>query len=237
MVRRNAGLLAMTLLLTGAGIRQPTLSEQEKAFAQERREMVADQIQRRGVADKRVLEAMRAVPRHLFVPRDLQRMAAMDTPLPIGQGRTISQPYLVALMTEMAEISPGEKVLEVGTGSGYQAAVLSELTDKVFTLEILPDLAAGAQRRLQAMGFRQIQVRTGDGTLGWPEEAPFDAILVTAAPEEVPQPLLDQLAEGGVLVAPVGSAGAQHLRRFRKTGGEIKEEETIPVSFVPRVHG
>ena len=226
---------AAVLLLTGAGNR-PRISPEEKMFAEERKEMVTDQILRRGVTDKRVLEAMRAVPRHLFVSRELQNMAYMDTPLPIGEGQTISQPYIVALMTEMAEISPGEKVLEIGTGSGYQAAVLTEMTDQVFTIEILPRLAAQAERRLQAMGYTQVHVRTGDGYLGWPEEAPFDAILVTAAPEEVPEALLAQLAEGGVLVAPIGERGLQQLRRIRKKEGKITEdEEQIPVSFVPMV--
>jgi len=198
--------------------------------------MVRDQIRHRGVADQRVLSAMETVPRHLFVPWEMQRMAYMDTPLPIGQQQTISQPYIVALMTELAEVSDGEKVLEIGTGSGYQAAVLAELTDKVFTIEILPELAAQAERRLKAMGYTQVRVRTGDGYLGWPEEQPFDAILVTAAPEELPQALLDQLAEGGVLVAPIGERGYQQLRCIRRESGKIiEDEETIPVSFVPMI--
>ena len=235
---KRLGILAAVFLLTGAGIRPPSPAEEEKEFERQRKEMVADQIRRRGVEDERVLAAMQEVPRHLFVPREMQQMAYMDTPLPIGQGQTISQPYVVAVMTELAQIRPGEKVLEIGTGSGYQAAVLAGLTDKVFTVEVLPSLAAGAENRLKTMGYTQVHVRAGDGALGWPEEAPFDAILVTAAPEQVPQPLLDQLAEGGVLVAPVGPAGGyQRLRRIRKTGGKIEEEENIPVSFVPMVSG
>ncbi len=236
-LRTIAVVLWTIAALTGAGNR-PRISPEEKEFAEQRREMVAAEIERRGVEDKQVLQAMRAVPRHLFVPRDLQQMAYMDAPLPIGEGQTISQPYIVALMTEMAEIAPGEKVLEIGTGSGYQAAVLAELTDKVFTIEILPKLAVQAEHRLQALGYAQVHLRTGDGALGWPEEAPFDAILVTAAPEQIPQPLLDQLAEGGVLVAPTGQIGTQQLRRIRRKNGKITEdEEAIPVSFVPMVHG
>lgn len=228
---------AVVFLLAGAGNR-PRPTEEQKEFARERQEMVFHQIQRRGIMDKRVLEAMGAVPRHLFVPQKLQQMAYMDGPLPIGQQQTISQPYIVALMTELAEVSDGEKVLEIGTGSGYQAAVLAQLTDKVFTIEILPELAAQAQHRLKAMGYDQVRGRTGDGYLGWPEEAPFDAILVTAAPEEVPQPLTDQLAEGGLLVMPLGPRGGyQQLICIRKTEGKLERETVTAVSFVPLVRG
>lgn len=199
--------------------------------------MVREQIQARGVRDRRVLAAMRKVPRHRFVSREFQNMASMDTPLPIGQAQTISQPYIVALMTELAEVAPGEKVLEVGTGSGYQAAVLAELTSRVYTIEILPALAARAKATLEALGYTQVQTRVGDGYLGWPEAAPFDAILVTAAPEHVPEPLVDQLAEGGILVIPVGpKGGAQELQRFRKKNGALVAEKLIPVSFVPLIH-
>ena len=205
---------------------------------EERTEMVLHQVERRGVTDPRVLDALRAVPRHLFVPLKLQRMAYMDGPLPIGGGQTISQPYIVGLMTQLAEVQPGDKVLEVGTGSGYQAAVLAELTDRVFSIEIIPELAEQARHRLKAMGYTQVQVRTGDGWLGWPEEAPFDAILVTAAPEEIPQPLADQLAEGGVLVMPLGpSGGYQQLICARKKGGKLEQETVTSVSFVPLVRG
>ena len=227
---------AVILLLTGAG-RQPSLSPEEERFARERREMVAEQVRARGVEDLRVLAAMRKVPRHRFVPTQMRGMAYMDAPLPIVEGQTISQPYIVALMTELAEISPGEKVLEVGTGSGYQAAVLAELTDKVYTIEILPNLAMRAQKKLEELGYTQVLVRVGDGYLGWPEEAPFDAIVVTAAPDHVPQPLIDQLAEGGVLVVPIGpSGGFQELFKIRKKDGRVEKERSIPVSFVPLVH-
>lgn len=234
---RGLRILAMAILLSGAGIR-PHWTEEERGFLEDRQEMVTHQIERRGVTDRRVLKAMRAVPRHLFVPIELQRMAAMDSPLPIGGGQTISQPYIVGLMTQLAEVGEGEKVLEIGTGSGYQAAVLAELTDQVFTIEILPELAAQAANRLRSLGYDQIRLRTGDGYAGWPEEAPFDAILVTAAPEKVPQPLTDQLAEGGVLVIPLGPRGGyQHLIRIRKTEGKLEQETVTAVSFVPMVRG
>ncbi len=203
-----------------------------------RKEMVAEQVRRRGVTDKRVLKAMETVPRELFVPRQVRNMALMDAPLPIGGGQTISQPYIVGLMTQLAEVGPEDKVLEIGTGSGYQAAVLAELTDKVFTLEILPELAAQAENRLKSLGYDQIRLRTGDGTAGWPEEAPFDAILVTAAPEKVPQPLTDQLAEGGVLVMPLGPrSGYQELICIRKKEGKLEQETVTSVSFVPLIRG
>ena len=234
----RAMLLVITFLLAGAGNRPPASSEEQKEFERERQDMVFHQIQRRGIMDKRVLSAMAAVPRHLFVPLKLQQMAYMDGPLPIGYQQTISQPYIVALMTELAEVGDGEKVLEIGTGSGYQAAVLAELTDKVFTVEILPELSAQAEHRLKAMGYTQVRTRIGDGYLGWPEEAPFDAILVTAAPKEVPQPLTDQLAEGGVLVMPLGpSSGYQQLICVRKTEGKLKRETVTAVSFVPLIRG
>jgi protein-L-isoaspartate(D-aspartate) O-methyltransferase len=205
---------------------------------EDREEMVTHLIERRGVTDLRVLKAMQAVPRHLFVPLKLQRMAYMDGPLPIGGGQTISQPYIVGLMTQLAEVGPEDKVLEIGTGSGYQAAVLAELTDKVFTIEILPELVAQAANRLKSLGYTQVRLRTGDGYAGWPEEAPFDAILVTAAPEKVPQPLTDQLAEGGVLVMPLGpSGGYQELICIRKKEGKLEQETVTSVSFVPLIRG
>ncbi len=214
----------------------PVLAEEDRSSIQ-RQAMVAEQIEARGVKDPRVLAAMRSVPRHEFVPAGIRGMAYSDRPLPIGQGQTISQPYIVALMTELAEVESGEKVLEIGTGSGYQAAVLGQLTDAVYTIEILPPLAARAKQTLERLGVTQIRARVGDGYLGWPEQAPFDAILVTAAPDHIPQPLLDQLAEGGVLVIPVGQqGGAQELLRLRKTGGKLTTEPVIPVSFVPLIH-
>ncbi|MBI3317789.1 MAG: protein-L-isoaspartate(D-aspartate) O-methyltransferase [Candidatus Omnitrophica bacterium] len=230
-LRKRAALIAaLAFFLAQSG---SALSEE---FSQQREAMVSRQIQGRGVQDPRVLAAMRKVPRHLFVPEPLRGLAYGDSPLPIGEGQTISQPYIVALMTELCEISAGEKVLEIGTGSGYQAAVLAELTDRVFTIEILPGLAASAAAVFKKLGTLGVKTKVGDGYLGWPEEAPFDAVLVTAAPEEIPRPLVDQLNDGGVLVIPVGPAGgAQELRRLRKKGGRLLEEKIIPVAFVPLI--
>ncbi|MBW1991176.1 MAG: protein-L-isoaspartate(D-aspartate) O-methyltransferase [Deltaproteobacteria bacterium] len=206
------------------------------SFAESRRRMVQNQLQARDITDPRVLAAMGKVPRHRFVPAYLAPMAYSDQALPIGQGQTISQPYIVALMTQWAEVRPGDKVLEVGTGSGYQAAVLAELTDRVFTIELLPELARAAEARLKELGYHQVQVRIGDGYQGWPEEAPFDAILVTATAPEVPPSLAVQLKEGGRLVIPVGRPGfVQQLIRYRKVAGQLREEARLPVMFVPLV--
>ena len=226
-------------LVLGAAAPTPGLSQGQKAspdFAAARRDMVAHQLQDRGITDPRVLAALGRVPRQRFVPANLAPLAYGDFPLPIGQGQTISQPYIVALMSQWAELRPGEKVLEVGTGSGYQAAVLAELTEQVFSLEIKPELARAARALLAELGYARVQVRTGDGYLGWPEAAPFDAILVTAAASTVPPALSLQLKEGGRLVIPLGEPGGeQTLVRLRKVKGELKEEERLPVRFVPLV--
>jgi protein-L-isoaspartate(D-aspartate) O-methyltransferase len=179
-----------------------------------------------------VLTAMLKVERHLFVPRDLQSQAYQDHPLPIGEGQTISQPYIVALMTELLDFTGGEKVLEIGTGSGYQAAILAELVKEVYTIEIVESLASSARKKLDELGYRNIQVRAGDGYKGWPDAAPFDAVIVTAAPDHIPQPLIDQLKEGGRLVIPVG-AGFQTLKRIVKREGKVVTQDIIPVMFVP----
>lgn len=205
------------------------------SFEESRRRMVETQLKGRDITDPRVLAAMGKVPRHRFVPAYLAPLAYSDQPLPIGQGQTISQPYIVALMSQWAEVAPGDKVLEVGTGSGYQAAVLAELTDRVFTVELLPALAEAAKVRLKELGYRQVQVKIGDGYQGWPEAAPFDAILVTATAPEVPPALAAQLKEGGRLVIPVGRGWVQQLIRFRKVAGELREEARLPVQFVPLV--
>ena len=186
----------------------------------------------RGVRDPRVLDALRRVERHRFVPERLRELAYQDHPLAIGHDQTISQPYIVALMTEEARVRPGARVLEIGTGSGYQAAVLSLLAGHVYSIEIVPELAARARAVFDAHGYTTITLREGDGYRGWPEQAPFDAILVTAAPPEIPQPLLDQLAVGGRLVAPVGE-GVQELVVVERTATGLQRRPVIPVRFVP----
>ena len=196
--------------------------------------MVERQLVPRRISDPRVLDAMRAVPRHVFVPTALAASAYADTPLPIGMRQTISQPYIVAYMTEAAAIRPGARVLEIGTGSGYQAAVAAEIAGRVFTIEIVPELAEVARDRLAALGYDNVEVRAGDGYRGWPEEAPFDAILVTAAPDHVPPALVEQLAEGARLVIPVGPDGAlQAMTIVTRAAGGAVTEETFPVRFVP----
>ncbi|MDD1634051.1 MAG: protein-L-isoaspartate(D-aspartate) O-methyltransferase [Methanomicrobiales archaeon] len=197
--------------------------------------MVEYQIAARGVRDPRVLAAMREVPRHLFIP-DAQRSAAyQDRPLPIGSGQTISQPYIVALMTELLEPSPGDTVLEIGAGSGYQAAILGKLVSQVITIERLPEIAAAARERLQRLEITNVEVEVGDGTMGYPLKAPYQGILVTAATPEIPAPLLDQLADGGRLVAPAGGRDVQELVRFRKQGGQLVREYHGAVCFVPLI--
>jgi len=209
----------------------------QDAFRQARLAMVADQVAARGVKDPRVLDAMRAVPRHEFVPLTLRDDAYVDSPLPIGHGQTISQPYIVALMTELARPSPADRVLEVGTGSGYQAAVISRLVSRVFTVELVDPLAQSASAVLRRLGYANVTVRSGDGYLGWPEEAPFDIILVTAAPEEVPAALVAQLKPGGRLIVPVGRVwDVQDLQLIEKdAGGKVRTRSVIPVRFVPMV--
>lgn len=198
----------------------------------ERRRMVDEQLRARGIRDARVLDVMRTVPRHLFVPEPQRALAYSDSPLPIGSDQTISQPYIVAFMTEELKVEPGHRVLEVGTGSGYQAAVLGLLAKEVYTIEIVSPLAKRARETLDSLGFRNIQVRTGNGYLGWPEHAPYDRIIVTAAPEEVPPVLIQQLKIGGLMAIPVGTA-IQELRILRRTATGTRTLRTLPVRFVP----
>ncbi len=197
-----------------------------------RQKMVEIQIKSRGIKDERVLAAMLKVERHRFVPKSYEAQAYSDQPLPIGEGQTISQPYIVALMTELLELKGGEKVLEVGTGSGYQAAILAELAKEVYTIEIIESLAESAKKLLLELGYQNIRVKAGDGYLGWPEEAPFDAIIVTCAPDHIPKPLLEQLKEGGRLVVPVGTY-SQELKKIVKKSGKMETMDVIPVIFVP----
>jgi protein-L-isoaspartate(D-aspartate) O-methyltransferase len=208
-------------------------------YQAERERMVRDQIEARGISRPDVLRVMRSTPRHLFVPELLGPQAYQDRPVPIGSGQTISQPYIVALMTELLEPSKQQKVLEIGTGSGYQAAVLAALAGRLFTIEIVPDLAQSATALLKTLGAGNVTVRCGDGYQGWIEEAPFDRIILTAAPPEIPQALVDQLKPGGKMVAPVGgSPFAQSLVVVDKLAdGSVRKRSVIPVAFVPMVRG
>jgi protein-L-isoaspartate(D-aspartate) O-methyltransferase len=227
------------ILADGTGIQSTPITSVTPAmptedFMVERLELVANTIESRGVKDLDVLRAMRTVPRHEFVPEDLLAYAYEDHPLPIGYGQTISQPYVVAWMTELVELKPGEKVLEIGTGSGYQAAVLAELGFvEVYSIEIIPDLATRAEAALSRLGYK-VMVKQGDGYFGWEEVAPFDAIIVTAAPDHLPSPLVAQLVEGGRLVIPIGPPGGyQSLWKFIKENGEVKAYNMGGVAFVP----
>jgi len=208
--------------------------EEEDEFSRRRESMVHSQIEVRGVKDSKVLEAMRSVPRHEFVPPEYREYSYTDQPLPIGYGQTISQPYIVALMTQLLEIEEGDKVLEVGTGSGYQAAILAEMTDQVYSVEIIPELAESAAERLKRLGYAQVRTANLDGYYGWEEHAPYDGIIVTCAPDHVPPPLLQQLKDGGRLVIPVGPPGAyQTLWLVKREGDEFRYENWGGVAFVP----
>jgi protein-L-isoaspartate(D-aspartate) O-methyltransferase len=240
MARLLVGFVLGFLLLTSPACTGESYSElagapqrSEEEFAAERRNLV-ELLKSQGITKKTVLDALLKVPRHKFVPASHRRLAYQNRALPIGHEQTISQPFIVGYMTEAAEIATGEKVLEIGTGSGYQAAVLAELAKEVYTIEIIPVLADTARNLLREMGYKNVQVKTGNGYLGWPEHAPFDAIVVTAAPDEVPQALVDQLAVGGTMVVPVGSQSQQMTIITRSESGVV-ERRTIPVAFVPMV--
>jgi len=256
MARFRFGLLVFCLTFPflnyfpGAGSRQGALSSggipvEHPAFSerQSERNAMVDHLVRvyrdEPVQDEKVLRALRRVPRHIFVPSNLARRAYDDTPLPIGLGQTISQPYIVALMTQLLELKPDSKVLEIGTGSGYQAAVLAEITPEVWTIEIYKKLAKSASERLRRLGYSTVEVKTGDGYFGWPEHSPFDAIIVTAAANEIPPPLLKQLAPGGRMVIPVGAAFARQtlvlVEKDRK--GKVRTRNILPVRFVPLLRG
>jgi protein-L-isoaspartate(D-aspartate) O-methyltransferase len=213
--------------------------EKKRSFSDERERMVQEQLRARRIHDERVLEAFRSVPRHRFVPEDMHHLAYADAPLPIGQRQTISQPYIVALMTELLELEGDERVLEIGTGSGYQAAILAELAAEIFSVERIPELAERARARLEELGYTNVTVVHRDGTLGLPEHGPYQGIVVTAAAPGVPGPLKAQLAEAGQLVLPVGGREGQVLERWQRQGGQFQSERIAPVAFVPLVgdHG
>jgi protein-L-isoaspartate(D-aspartate) O-methyltransferase len=219
------------LLLLGAGCKPAQISARE--FGVERERMVKKQIAMRGVTDERVLRAMRKVPREQFVPEEMRGLSYSDGPLPIGYDQTISQPFVVAFMTEKLGLRPTDRVLEIGTGSGYQAAILAELAAKVYTIEIVEPLGKRAEETLQRLGYKNVQVKIGDGYQGWQENAPFDAVIVTCAPEHVPRPLVEQIKEGGRIVIPVGPAGDQTLYLLEKKNGRLEQRNVLPVSFVP----
>ncbi len=206
-------------------------------FTTQRKDMVRNQLKTRQIVDKATLNAMLAVPRHVFVPNNAQKHAYDDRPLSIGKGQTISQPYIVAFMTQELRLKPEHKVLEIGTGSGYQAAVLAEIVKEVFTIEIIESLGQMAKRRLEKLGYQNVKIRLGDGYHGWKEEAPFDAIIVTAGIKSIPEPLLDQLAEGGRMIIPAGPEAAMQLLLVTKINGKIKTKKRLPVRFVPFIRG
>ena len=218
--------------MLGAAPRPEPTEARRARSARERDRMVEEQLVRRGIADKQVLEAMRKVPREEFLGEALQDRAYGDHPLPIGEGQTISQPYMVALMTSLLDLTGGEKVLEIGTGSGYQTAVLAELSRRVCTIERIPSLAARARATLERLGYTNVWVRVANGTLGWPDEAPFDRILVTAAAPAAPQPLFDQLAEGGRMVIPIGNTASQTLTIVEKINGAMRTRSDTGCVFV-----
>ncbi len=197
--------------------------------------MVNTQLIPRGIKDERVLSAMKKVPRHFFVDESMQYKAYDDMALSIGEGQTISQPYMVAVMTELLDLKGNEKVLEIGTGSGYQASILAELAREVFTVERIAALAALAEERFSSLGYGNIRIRTGDGTIGWPEEAPFDRIIITAGTPSIPGPLAGQLSEGGIIIAPVGDRFSQQLIKIKKSEGRLLEEYHTPCVFVPLI--
>ena len=243
MGRRSSGALLAALLalaaallaLAGAAAPRavPAPSAADEVFAAARQRMIEEQIRARGVTDPTVLAAMAAVPRHLFVPEGERRSAYDDQPLPIGAGQTISQPYIVALMSSLLGLKPDSRVLEVGTGSGYQAAVLSRLAREVYTIEIIQSLGERARRTLADLGYKNVHVRIGDGYRGWREAGPFDGIIVTAAPPSIPGPLMDQLKVGGKLVIPVGRAYQDLLVLTKRRDGGFDRESVLPVRFVP----
>jgi protein-L-isoaspartate(D-aspartate) O-methyltransferase len=222
-------LIVTAIAATSCGQEAPPVS----GFAAQRQVMVQQQLITRGINDERVLAVMAKIPREEFVPPESRAASYEDGPLPIGYGQTISQPYIVAFMTEQLRPKPSDRVLEIGTGSGYQAAILADLVSEVYSIEIVESLAKSAEATLQRLGCKNVHLKIGDGYKGWPEEAPFEAIIVTCAPDRVPQPLVDQLKDGGRMVIPVGDRFAQQLYLLEKKNGQLKQSATLPVRFVP----
>ena len=240
----NLFIFIITLIFSGcvdAEITSTTQKQQtpvdaaSSPYYAERKQMVEDQMIARGIHEKEIIDALLKVKRHLFVPEKLQSRAYGDYPLPIGEGQTISQPYIVAFMTQVLDLKRTDKVLEIGTGSGYQAAILGELSDNVYTIEINEPLGKRAKELLKTLGYTNVKVKIGDGYKGWEEYAPFDAIIVTAAPTHVPGPLKEQLKEGGRMIIPVGETYAQKLLYIQKINNELKQQSEFPVRFVPMV--
>lgn len=229
MRRRSGFLLLCSLLACAVGMDEPDPAREARS------RMVERQLAGRDITDQAVLSAMRRVPRERFVPPEERRHAYGDHPIPIGHDATISQPYIVALMTQLAQVRPGERVLDVGTGSGYQAALLAEIGAEVYSIEVVPELAEQAAGRLRELGYRKVHVRAGDGYRGWPEVAPFSAIIVAAAAPSVPRPLTDQLAPGGRLVIPVGKYVQDLTVIEKRPSGDLRVEQVLPVRFVPMV--
>src|SRR5436190_2083315 len=229
-MRRFSQWLLVPMLAATACGQRPTPAPE---FAAQRQRMVERQLKARGIKNERVLAAMGKVPREVFVPPESRAASYEDGPLPIGYDQTISQPYIVAFMTEQLRLKPSDRVLEIGTGSGYQTAILAELVPEVYTIEIVEPLAKNAEATLQRLGYKDVHVKAGDGYKGWPEAAPFDAIIVTCAPDRVPQPLTDQLKDGGRMIIPVGERFAQELYLLDKKNGHLKESAVLPVRFVP----
>ena len=231
-MRRSAEIFALfvlSLLPACPEAREPAAGD----LTEQRDAMVEQQIEARGISDPATLEAMRSVPRHEFLPLRLREEAYGDYPLPIGHGQTISQPYIVAFMTEAIRPQPGEKILEVGAGSGYQAAVLAQMGAEVYTMEIVAPLAEMARQTLDRLGYRSAQVKHGDGYRGWPEHAPYDAVVVTCAPDKIPPDLVEQLRDGGRMIIPVGGGMEQELILLRKHAGKVEKQSVLPVRFVP----
>ncbi len=229
----NSSSLLPVLFLLNLQLAARGATSSAAPFAGEREAMVRSQVAARGVRDSAVLEALRRVPRHEFVPADVRAEAYADHPLPIGERQTISQPYIVGFMTELLQVKPGHRVLEIGTGSGYQAAVLAELGADVYTIEIVEKLAETARTVLQRLGYEKVRVRGGDGYQGWPDAAPFDRIIITAAPPQVPQPLIDHLKPGGRLVVPEGEDDQDLVLYTKNANGKLQRERVLPFRFVP----